>query len=274
MTAIALIPARGGSKRVVGKNIRHLAGHPLIAYTICAALDSGVFEKVLVSSDSTEILDIAARYGADCLRRPDDLATDTSPDIEWVGHALDAVGDVGVITAAMEGHEPANAFSIVDNDSGFMYDTFSILRPTSPFRKPETIQRAFEDWKAVGEAYTSLRAVERVSQHPAKMWVRETGFASVNMSMRPLLLQPPEWPLHDRQYASLPEVWVQNASLEIAHVRTVLETGTISGERVAAFVTEGDEGLDVNTQRDWDLAEYLLDRGDATLPAVKERGNA
>ena len=65
MTAIALIPARGGSKRVKGKNIRELAGHPLIAYTIRAARDSGRFEKVLVSSDDTETLDIAVRYGSD-----------------------------------------------------------------------------------------------------------------------------------------------------------------------------------------------------------------
>lgn len=213
----------------------------MLAYTVCAALDSGCFEKVLVSSDDPEILSVAARYGADCLRRPDEFATDTSPDIGWLRHALDTV-------------------------SGF--DTFSILRPTSPFRKPETIRRAMAVWNLARDKYDSLRAMELVSQHPGKCWTRIGDLAV------PLLMQPPNQPFHSSQYASLPEVWVQNASLEIAHVSTVLTYGSIAGERVMAFETIGDEGLDVNTERDWALAEYLIDRGDAKLPEVRERVSA
>lgn len=254
MSAIALIPARGGSKRVPGKNIKLLDGRPLISYTISAALDSGCFEKVLVSSDDTTTLDIAARYGADCLRRPDEFATDTSPDIEWVRHALKVCDD--------------RWGDLIPGGDGFSgrvrhpYDTFSILRPTSPFRKPETIQRAMNQWMLARDNYTSLRAMEKVSQHPGKMWTRVGDMAV------PLLMQP-QHPFHDSQYAALPSVYVQNASLEIAWVKTVIETGTISGKRVMAFETEGDEGLDVNTERDWALAEYLIDSGAATLPKVR-----
>ena len=87
--AIALIPARAGSKRVVHKNILRLAGHPLIAYTICAARASGVFDRVVVSTDSEDYAAVARHYGAETpFIRPPALAGDTSPDIEWVKHSL------------------------------------------------------------------------------------------------------------------------------------------------------------------------------------------
>lgn len=250
MSNIALIPARGGSKRIPGKNTRDLAGHPLIAYTICAALDSGTFHKVLVSSDDKETLSIAASYGADCLRRPEEYATDTSPDIEWVRHALGTV--------------IKSEFEDATESIRLNFDTFAILRPTSPFRKPETIRRAFHKWNTMKDRADSLRAVEKCSQHPAKCW-QIVGDIAV-----PLMMQPQGTPFHSQQYAALPPVYIQNASLEIAHVRTVIETGTIAGSIVAPFFTEGDEGLDVNTERDWQLAEYLIDSGAATLPNVQE----
>ena len=85
---IALIPARQGSKRIKGKNVRELEGHPLMAYTIASALESQVFHKVVVSTDSAAYGNIAQRYGADVIIRPEEFATDTSPDIEWVRHCL------------------------------------------------------------------------------------------------------------------------------------------------------------------------------------------
>lgn len=229
------------------KNIKLLNGHPLIAYTIAAARQSQCFEKILVSSDETKTLDIASDYGADCIRRPDEFATDTSPDIEWLTHALRAV-------------RKTTAF-----------DTFSILRPTSPFRQAVTIQRAFAEWgvvHAAGEHYTSLRAVEKVSQHAGKMWrVHEKELV-------PLLLQPSGTPMHDSQAASLPDLWVQNASLEIAWTSTVEQTGTISGRRVLAFFTGHPEGFDINRPDDWVLAETMLRDGSASLPYVSSSEDA
>jgi N-acylneuraminate cytidylyltransferase len=118
---VALIPARSGSVRVPHKNIRPLAGHPLLAYTIAAAKDSEVFDSIIVSTDSADYARIARHYGAEVpfLRAPD-IAGATSPDVDWVLHALESLA--------------AN---------GKTYDAFSILRPTSPFRKPETIRRAW-----------------------------------------------------------------------------------------------------------------------------------
>ncbi|HZI86547.1 MAG TPA: hypothetical protein VFD48_06915, partial [Pyrinomonadaceae bacterium] len=87
---VALIPARAGSKRLADKNIKVLAGHPLIAYTIAAAMQSGVFASVVVSTDSEQYLDVVKHYGGETpYLRPTEIAGDLSPDIEWVAYTLD-----------------------------------------------------------------------------------------------------------------------------------------------------------------------------------------
>ncbi len=241
-TIVGLIPARAGSKRVPDKNIRPLSGHPVMAYTIAAALDSGIFADIIVSTDSKHYAEIARYYGAEVpFLRPSELAGDVSPDIEWIAYTLKKL-----------------------EDAGRKYDCFSILRPTSPFRLPETIQRA---WKAflAEEGVDSLRAVEKCEQHPGKMWVVR------RRRMMPLLpLGPPEQPWHSSQYQSLPEVYVQNASLEIAWVRVVLQERTIAGTVLMPFLTERYEGFDVNNTYDWFLAEQLVTNGEAPLPVVSK----
>jgi CMP-N,N'-diacetyllegionaminic acid synthase len=239
-SCVALIPARSGSKRVVDKNIRELAGHPMLAYSIAAALQSGVFKAVIVSTDSERYADIARHYGAEVpFLRPAAIAGDKSADIEWVESTL-----------------------LQLRESRREFDCFSILRPTSPFRLPETIRRAWKEFLAE-EGICSLRAVEKCAQHPGKMWVVR------GRRMMPLLpLGPIELPWHSTQYAALPEVFVQNASLEIAWTRVVMETHTISGHVVMPFFTHGTEGLDVNNETDWWYANHLLERGEAVLPGI------
>ena len=86
---VALIPARSGSKRVKNKNIRLLAGHPLLAYSIAAARESGIFRSVIVSTNCDEIAEVARHYGAEVpFLRPASMARDLSPDIEWIEHIL------------------------------------------------------------------------------------------------------------------------------------------------------------------------------------------
>jgi len=237
---VALIPARAGSKRVPGKNIRRLAGHPLIAYTIAAALKSNVFDSVVVSTDSDDYAAIARHYGAEVpFLRPPELAGSLSPDIEWVDHALTSLEKLGK-----------------------HFDGFSILRPTSPFRQAETIQRAWQEFCAEPDI-DSLRAVELCEQHPGKMWVIQEH------CMTPLLPTPPEeQPCHSSQYQALPEIFVQNASLEMAWTRVVSEKGTIAGDVVIPFFTEGDEGIDINEPKDWWYVEHLLKTGSVNLPKV------
>jgi N-acylneuraminate cytidylyltransferase len=239
---VALIPARAGSKRVPDKNIRPLADHPLIAYTIAAAIDSGVFSDVIVSTDSEHYAEIAKHYGAQVpFLRPAALAGDQSPDIEWVEFTL---------------------YRLEEADR--KYDCFSILRPTSPFRLPATIQRAWQKFSSQ-QGVDSLRAVEKCAQHPAKMWVVRGN------RMMPLLpLGPAKQPWHSSQYPSLPEIYVQNASLEIAKSRVVFKDRTIAGNVVMPFLTTDYEGFDVNNEYDWQLAEHTVQKGDATLPRVSQ----
>jgi len=237
---VALIPARSGSKRLPDKNIRPLSGHPLIAYSISAALQSGVFAAVVVSTDSQRYAEVSRYYGAEVpFLRPVEYSGDTSPDIEWVEYTLKRL--------AAEGRR---------------YDCFSILRPTSPFRLAETIQRAWSEFCAE-TGVDSLRAVEKCSQHPAKMWVVR------GRRMLPLLpIGPADQPWHSSQYPSLPEVYVQNASLEMACSRVVFEERTIAGNVLMPFLTRDTEGFDVNKPYDWDLAEHMVKTHTAKLPEV------
>jgi CMP-N-acetylneuraminic acid synthetase len=228
---------------VPDKNIRPLAGHPVMAYTIAAALESEVFSDVIVSTDSEQYAEIARYYGAEVpFLRPSELAGDVSPDIEWLQYTLKRLQKIGR-----------------------EYDCFSILRPTSPFRQPDTIQRAWQAFLAE-DGVDSLRAVEKCQQHPGKMWIIR------GKRMTPLLpLSPPEQPWHSSQYQSLPEVYVQNASLEFAWTRVVTEQRTIAGTVLMPFITKDYEGFDVNSPYDWELAENLAAKEQVELPDITQR---
>ena len=238
-SAVAFVPARSGSERVPQKNVRSLAGHPLIAYAIETALQSGVFDRVVVSTDAEEIAGVARWYGADVpFLRPAEYATSISPDAEWLRFTLERL----------------------DTE----HDVFAIVRATNPFRGPETVRRGLRQLLATPEA-DSLRAVELVKQHPGKMWV----LAENGRTMRPLLEQEHldvAW--HAGQYQALPPVYAQNSALEIAWTRVVSETGTREGRVVAPFLTEGYEGFNVDDEEDWERAERLVATGAARLPEV------
>ncbi|MGE3271067.1 MAG: acylneuraminate cytidylyltransferase family protein, partial [Chloroflexota bacterium] len=239
---VGLIPARAGSKRVKNKNIKPLAGHPVLAYAVASAVESGIFGEVIVSTDSEQFAEIARHYGASVpFLRPAEYAGDRSPDIEWIEYTLGRL-----------------------RDEGRDYDCFAILRPTSPFRKAETIRRAWDIFRAE-EGVDSLRAVEKCKQHPGKMWVVR------GHRMFPLLpFGPKEQPWHSSQYPTLPEIYIQNASLEIAWSRVIFENRTIAGDSYVPFISEGDEGYDVNDVADWSYAEQRGATGEATLPPVSQ----
>ncbi len=231
---VALIPARAGSVRVPGKNVRPLAGHPLLAYSIAAARESELFDAILVSTDSEGTAEVARAYGAEVPGlRPAEMAGARSPDIEWISHVL----------------------------AGSDAEHFSILRPTSPFRRGATIRRAWDAFQAVPGA-DSVRAVRPVREHPGKMWVLEGEL------MRPLMAQTPgEVPTHSRQTAALPPVWVQDSSLEIART-AIVARGEIAGERVVPFVAEGVEGFSIDYPDDWEAAERIAAEQPGALPPI------
>lgn len=241
ITSVAFIPARSGSKRVKNKNIKLLNGHPLMAYSIRAAIDSGVFDAVICATDSEEYANIARHYGAEVpFLRPEAISGDKSPDIEWVKLMLNTLGK-----------------------GDRFFDAFSILRPTSPFRLPETIRLAWQIFQDTLGA-DSLRAVEKCKQHPGKMWSIQ------NNKMLPIMpFEIGGTPWHSSQYAALPDIYVQDASLEIALSKVALERDTIAGESIIPFVSSGLQGFDINLPEDWILTEYYLNRQEAILPKIE-----
>jgi CMP-N,N'-diacetyllegionaminic acid synthase len=241
-SCVALIPARAGSKRVPGKNVRILAGHPMLAYSIAPAVESGVFDSVIVSTDSADTADIARYYGAEVpFLRPAAFAGDMSPDIEWLEHQL-----------------------VELKRQGRAWDCFCLLRPTSPFRSVEMLRRAWSRFTAQ-EGIDSMRAVEKCAQHPGKMWIVR---GERMFPLMPFGLGSSDQPWHSTPYQALPPVYVQNASLEIAWTRVVFERRTIAGDVLAPFLTEGHEGFDINDSYDWMVAERLLADGAVRLPSV------
>ena len=239
-SAVALIGARSGSERVRDKNVRRLAGHPLLAYAIETARRAELFDRIVVSTDSERIAQVARWYGADVpFLRPTEYATSTSPDIEWIAWTLPRLDE--------------------------RYDLFAIIRATNPFRGPDAIRRGLDQLLATPEA-DSIRAVELVKQHPGKMWVID----EVGRLMRPLLDQSHldvAW--HAGQFQALPPIYVQNSALEIAWTRVVAATGTREGTIQAPYLTEGYEGLNIDDEDDFERAEELVASGRAQLPAVE-----
>jgi CMP-N,N'-diacetyllegionaminic acid synthase len=215
---VALIPARGGSKRLPRKNIKRLGGHPLIAYSIEVALQSKIFDGVYVSTDDLETEAIATHYGATVIKRPKDFAKDDSPDIEWITHALANI--------------PKS-------------DYFMILRPTNPFRDLAMIQRSCVSYNN----NCWMKGIQEVTEHPDKMWEMDNNIMiTMNMHWRHML---------PTQY--LPVVYIQNGSIEIR------PTGNIEPVFMQPFFTEGIEGYDINTEKDWIYALHLVTTGKVKL---------
>ena len=237
---VALIPARAGSQRLPGKNTRLLQNHPVIAYTIRAAFDSGVFDEVFVSSEDPRTLRIAHDYGAKPLARDEALSRSDTPDIAWVRSAL--------------------------NQLAPMPHIFGILRPTSPCRTAETIRKAAGILHYPDATCDSVRAVRKVTEHPGKMWTwRGPGYA-----MSSLIEYPPlnGVPAHSSPTQGLPPVYVQTGACELAWTSNVTAHGTIAGRKIAPLVTEGPDAWDLNTQDDWDHLLAAVHANPSLLPCL------
>lgn len=228
MKITCLIPARSGSKRVPNKNIRELSGKPLISYTIEIAIKSQIFDKIIIVTDSREYAQLAESYGVVCPKlRPKNISSDTSPDIDWLLWAI-------------------KEFKLGDNNQ-----CVAILRPTSPFRKVDTLLETWDIFR--NSDADSLRAISEVTEHPGKMWTLN------NKTMTPLLpFKLNNVPWHSSQKTVLPKVYVQNASLEIVSVSSIVETQSISGEIILPYISKGYEGFDINDEIDFLIAEYLI----------------
>jgi len=226
MEVLGIIPARGGSKGVPGKNVRLLAGKPLIAHSVEAARHAKVISRVVVSSDSEDIMEVGRRYGAETpLRRAPELAADTTPMHDVVRHALETL-------RAADGYHP---------------DWIVLLQPTSPFRRASHIDDAFELLQ--GTAADSLTSVCLVEHSP--YWMRTVTSEGY---LQPIL----EAPSYTRRQ-DLPPVYRLNGALYVT-TPALIADGSILGRSVLPYVMTQTDSIDIDTELDFALAEVLADR--------------
>lgn len=230
---LAVIPARGGSKGLPGKNILPLAGHPLIAYSIRAALTAKTVTRTLVSTDSEEIAAVSKRYGAEVpFLRPAELAGDRSLDIDFWRHALDWLCDA----------------------EGYVPDYVVQLRPTSPIRHPKLVDTCVD--KVISAGADSLRVVTPAPATPYKMW-RVNDNAT---RMEPLLTLDGVPEPFNTLRQTLPPVYWQIGTLDVIRTSLITERGLLSGDYVLPYVVEGEYAVDIDNRADFDQAAEIIQR--------------
>lgn len=237
MEVLAVIPARGGSKSIPRKNILPLAGHPLIAYSIAAGLAAESVDRVIVTTDDTEISEIAMQYGAQVpFIRPAELAADDTPDLPVFIHVLETLNQ-------LEGYHP---------------DLVVQLRPTSPFRRLWHIDQAVYSLLEHPEA-DSVRTVCEPFQNPFKMWqINPVGY------MQPLMdSKYPEAYNMPRQ--ALPKVYWQTGYVDVAWSDTILKKHSMTGDLILPLIIDPKEWIDIDSNDDWRHAERLIESGEISL---------
>ena len=221
MKILALIPARGGSKGIVRKNVRDVAGKPLIAYSIEQALSSKLINRVIVSTDDDEIASVSRRWGAEVpFMRPAEYAQDLSPDIDVFVHALQWLKDHG-------SYEP---------------DIVVHLRPPVPVRSVEVIDQAIQMFIDHPEA-DSLRSICWPLQSPYKMWRIKDGL------LEPLVTVDGVLESYNLARQSLPDVYRQSGYIDITRPRTILGMGMMNGKTILPFFVE-ELGVDLDYEED------------------------
>lgn len=223
---LALVPARGGSKRVPGKNIKPLDGLPLLAHTLRPALASKVFWRVIVSTDDAATAEVARTHGG---------------EVPWLRSAASSTDASGSVDVALE------VLDRLARDGSEPPDAVALLQPTSPFRAVETIRRAGEMFERSGGE--SVVTVSPAGDHP--WWCRTVTAKGV---LRPFL---PDAPSGVRSQ-DLPPVHVLNGLLYLASVDTLRTRKSFESPNTRALIVESpEEALDIDTSFDWSIAEAL-----------------
>jgi CMP-N-acetylneuraminic acid synthetase len=235
---LALIPARGGSKSIPRKNIQPFAGHPLLAYSIAAALAAETVTRVVVSTDDQEISAIARRYGAEApFLRPAEFAQDNTPDLPVFQHALEFFAE----------------------SEDFHPEIVVHLRPTSPLRRVSHIDQAVYRLLETPQA-DAIRTVCVPFQNPFKMWrIGADGF------MHPILNTQHKEP-YNMPRQELPDVYWQTGYVDAAWADTILTKGSMTGERILPLIIDASEWIDIDSPDDWRRAERLFENSGEGRP--------
>lgn len=229
MVVLGIIPARGGSKRVPGKNKRVLAGKPLVGWVIEAALQAKSLDRIVVSSDDDEILHLCQRYPAVlALKRPSEISGDASPAIDYVRHAL----------------------TLLESNEGERYDVVVILQPSSPLTRPQDIDATLELLYSTGaDSAVSVMQLDHAI-HPAKLKTLRD-----DQQLIPYLEKE-----NGRMAAhELPKIFVRNCAV-YASKRSVIEQGVVIGNDCRGYVMPREYSVDINDEFDMEFADFLMNQ--------------
>jgi CMP-N,N'-diacetyllegionaminic acid synthase len=217
---LGIIPARGGSKRLPGKNVMPLQGKPLIAWTIEAGLTATCIDRLILSTDDAEISKVALEYGCEVpFARPPEFATDEASSLDVVRHALSQI-------------------------PGFTH--FVLLQPTSPLRRASHIDEAFQLMCAAGtSACVSMR---KSTESPYWMYtIREDGYIS-----------PVASDLTSNRKQELPETYIPNGAIFISRIDKFLFEKSFYSNNTIPYLMSFQDSVDIDTLEDFKLVESLL----------------
>lgn len=219
---LALITARGGSKGIPRKNIKLLGGMPLINWTINAAKRSKHIDRLIISSDDMEIIDVARRAGCEVpFVRPTELAQDTTSSMDVILHAIDSI----------EG----------------TYDYLLLLQPTSPFRTSDHIDQIIES--CIGSGSNVMVSVSKLKKHPLFMYELVDGF------LKPVLESIPQQRRQD-----MPNAYEHNGALYISRTDYLRRFKSYNTSDVRGFQMADYTDVDIDEPADWEYAEYLIQK--------------
>ena len=229
MKILGLIPARGGSKGIPGKNIKPLRGKPLLQYTVEAADASRLLSRVILSSDDPEIIKVAEDLGLEVpFSRPEEFSRDDTPSLEVVKHTVE--------------------FFAAKNED---FDAVCLLQPTTPFRRSGLIDEAIE--KFVSGKFDSLLTVREVPVEYNPHWTFEEKKGRLKISTGE------EKIISRRQ--DLPKAYHRDGAIYLTRTEVIINQNSLYGKKIGFIDTTGDPYVNIDTLEDWEEAERLVDSG-------------
>jgi CMP-N,N'-diacetyllegionaminic acid synthase len=223
---LGIIPARGGSKGVIRKNIRLLAGKPLIGYSIEAALKSEYLTEVVVSTDNIDISNISKSFGISVLMRPESLAQDTTPMLPVLQHTL----------------------LQVEEFSGVKYDYVMIIQPTAPMRSSADIDGSIK--VIISQQCDSLVSLYQVEDcHPSRMY-------TIDDSIMNKVMNEPAGALRQE----LPAVFHRNGCIYLSSRELLVEQSIIISDRCFPYIMPASRSINIDTELDLEYAEFIFQR--------------
>lgn len=226
MNILAIIPARGGSKGIHRKNVKLLAGKPLIFYSIESALNSRYITKVIVSTEDKEIKDISMKYGSEVIDRPKELAIDNSSTINVIIHSL----------------------SYLEKNEKYIPDIVIVLQPTSPLRMAEDIDNSIKIF--INKDAESVISVCELEHSPYWSLKIENDYLKPAFGQKYL----------ENRRQELPKLYIPNGAIFISKPQTLKVFRSFQCKKTLPYIMPHDRSIDIDNQLDFILTEFLIKR--------------